>query len=170
MADRRVLLYNGETFEFDIMDKLQAEFPGVKLLHDLKIYSQYLKKDTQIDIVAVTSTGVFVIEAKNWKYWVSGDYGDYTWTGKSRDNHIITTFNPIHQNFIHIRALRNSLRNYGYEPEIFHNLVVVPDGTAIKSPCEEVLNLSRVPRYIREMSNEHIDVNKCIKSIKAVTA
>lgn len=169
MADRRVLVYNGETFEFDIMDKLEALFPDMVILHNLTIYSHYLQKDTQIDLIAVSPKGVFVIEAKNWKGWVSGEYGDHQWTGKSRDNKIITTFNPLHQNFIHIRALRNAIRNIGYQPEHYHNLVVVPDGTAIKSSCAEVLNLSKLPLVISKYKTDCIDVAKCVASIRSVT-
>ena len=51
-----------------------------------------------------------MIEAKNWKNWVRGDYGDKHWKGQGASRGVITTFNPIDQNFIHIRALRNAIR------------------------------------------------------------
>lgn len=175
LSSRRVLVHNGETFEFFIMDLLRVSFPGAVLLHDLKVYSTFLGKDTQIDVVLVLPNGVFAIEAKNWKHWVSGEYGDFHWTGKSRDNKIMQVFNPIHQNFIHVRALRNAMRNTGFSPVFFHSFVVVPDGTQIKSSCKEVVSVTALISRMREViatSNDSIDVaaySKCISEVCAVS-
>lgn len=148
------LLHIGNTFEFQIMDELRVSFPDAVLMHDLRLYSTFLKTDTQIDIVAITKFGVFVIEAKNWKHWVKGSYDDFNWTGLSSNRKIMTVFNPVHQNFIHIRALRNKLRVAGYSPATFHNFVVVPDGTQINSNCSEVVNLSILIRKLQQIAND----------------
>lgn len=153
MANRDKLLYIGDTFEFEIMDVLRVAFPDAVLIHDRKIYSDYLQQDTQIDVIMIHSSGVFVIEAKNWKGWIKGTYDDAMWTGKSSEAKILTVFNPIHQNFIHIRTIRNALRGIGVNPPLFANIVVLPDGTAIKSDCSEIVNLSSLVSKIREQAS-----------------
>lgn len=170
VADRRTLLYNGESFEFELMDHLRAVMPEAIILHDLKLYSAYLGKDTQIDLAVITKKAVFIIEAKNWKYWVSGEYSDYEWSGKSRDNKIMKVFNPIHQNFIHIRALRNAMRGIGFNPVPFYNVVVVPDGTEIKSNCKEVMNFSKLMRFVQLSANTSNEIDMgayrdCMKKV-----
>lgn len=169
MANRRNLLLVGETFEFKIMTVLKSMFPTAIILHDLHVPSTYLDKETQIDVLAITDFGVFVIEAKNWKHWIKGDYDDFEWSGLTNERKVITVFNPFHQNFIHIRALRNAIRNTGETPLYFHNLVVLPDGTEIVSDCAEVVNLSRLPTIVQRLSsNEKIDKRKCEEQIKKV--
>ena len=169
MADRTRLLYNGESFEYQLMDVVRMEFPDAVILHNLSLYSAYLQNDTQIDVVVVDSSGIFVLEAKNWKYWIQGTYDDYQWTGKSRDQKVMTVFNPFHQNFIHVRTLRNALRVIGVEPPLFHNFVVLPDGTEIRSRCAEVVNLSMLTRKMKSAGKGNsVDVIAMKKAIKSV--
>lgn len=169
MANRRKLLIVGESFEFKIMSIVKAAFPDAIVLHDLRLDSAFLGKETQIDVIAITSNGVFVIEAKNWKHWIKGDYEDHEWTGLSSDRKVMTVFNPFHQNFIHVRTLRNAIRLSGHEPGQFHNLVVLPDGTEIKSNCKEVISLAKLPRVMREKQSLYpVDINECKRQIEGV--
>lgn len=173
MADRGVLEWNGISFENIILRHLSSKYSGSIFLHNLELYSDYLKKDTQIDIVFIDSKGVFVIEAKNWKNWVRGDYGDKHWKGQGASHDVITTFNPIDQNFIHIRALRNAIRREcREEPVLFHNVVCFPDSTALKTECKEVVNLSYLSLYLDKIliaSKECIEPEYYKKLIERVT-
>lgn len=154
MANMRNLLVSGETFEFRLMSLIRSAFPEAIILHDLHVNSSYLGKETQIDVVAVTECGVFVIEAKNWKHWIKGNYDDHQWSGLTNERKTITVFNPYHQNFIHVRTLRNAIRRNGTEPKQFYNIVVLPDGTNIYSDCKEVINLSALTSTMRKLSND----------------
>jgi hypothetical protein len=65
-------------------------------------------KTTQIDHIVVSNYGVFVIETKNYKGWITGnEYDDY-WkqTIYKRKEKL---HNPIRQNFGHIQALKEVL-------------------------------------------------------------
>lgn len=153
MNNVRELLLSGETFEFRLMALIRTTFPNAVILHDLRLYSSYLDKETQIDVVVIDSSGVFVIEAKNWKFWIKGEYDDRRWSGLTSDRKVITVFNPYHQNFIHVRELRNAIRVCtGINPVKFRNLVVLPDGTEIHSNCKEVMNLSSLPDAMKKLS------------------
>ena len=68
-------------------------------------------KTSQIDHVVVSNYGIFVIETKNYKGWILGnEYDDY-WTQiifKRKEK----LRNPIKQNFGHIRALEEHLKEF----------------------------------------------------------
>ncbi|WP_404331667.1 NERD domain-containing protein [Mesobacillus maritimus] len=62
-------------------------------------------KTTQIDHVLIGPQGIFVIETKNYKGWITGSEHKETWTQtnyKRKDKF----YNPIWQNSGHIKALR----------------------------------------------------------------
>ncbi len=84
-------------------------------------------KTTQIDHVAVSSSGVFVIETKTFQGWIFGsEKGEY-WTQKIyRSSRKIK--NPLHQNYGHVMALKTVLGGVG---EIPYHAVVVFAGSAV---------------------------------------
>lgn len=171
MMDRDVLFYNGALFENEIARYLKQHFSDIEVLVNLRLFSSYLRKDTQIDVVAICSFGVFVIEAKNWKQWIKGEYNDRYWAGKSKSKDAMRVFNVVAQNFIHVRALRNRLRALGFEPVKFNSIVCVPDGTEIISRCTEVCNLSSLALKMNRQSKINtvsIDIAEYKKVISMV--
>lgn len=157
---RTELEISGKFFEFQLQDELKKQFPGCIILHDIEIYCPSLQKDTQLDLILFTNKVSIVIEAKNWTEWLKGNCNDTKWTGKSRGRNVLTVFNPVNQNKLHIRALRNAIRCYGVEPPFMHNLVCVPDGTNVISDCKEVCSYSGLMNRIQDLeykSNLSID-------------
>jgi hypothetical protein len=78
-------------------------------------------KTTQIDHVVVSNYGVFVIETKNYKGWIIGNEFDEYWKQviyKSKKN----MYNPIRQNYGHIQALKEIIRDF---PEVNYIPIVV---------------------------------------------
>ena len=72
---------------------------------------------TQIDHIVISVYGIFVIETKNYKGWIYGGENSENWTqniyGKKYQLR-----NPIHQNFGHIKAIKNILHEYPGLPYI----------------------------------------------------
>ena len=73
------------------------------------IHNCYLpteKGTTEIDLLMIHETGLYVVESKNYSGWIFGDEKQKDWTqvlgGKK-----IKFFNPIRQNAGHIKALRS---------------------------------------------------------------
>ncbi len=77
----------------------------------------YIPKDdgtfTEIDVIFLHVSGIYVIESKNYSGWIFGNEGDKQWTqslpmagGRSKK---IRFFNPIIQNKVHLRWLRKYL-------------------------------------------------------------
>lgn len=159
MADRAILKFNGNWFEQQIERRLDVEFSDAVFVHDCSLYSNYLKKDTQIDIIMLHKSGIYVIEAKNWNGYLKGEYNDARWTGKSSDPIVKTIVNPIDQNFVHIRTLKNALRMAGYHPGRFESFVCVPDRTSILSKCSEMCCLSQLVCRIRVLAQRGGNLN-----------
>ncbi|MEY8333124.1 nuclease-related domain-containing protein [Lachnospiraceae bacterium 47-T17] len=156
--DRKILEYNGTLFENEITRYLYANFPNISVIQNKQLFSAYLRKDTQIDVIAVCDFGVFIIEAKNWKQWIKGEYDDTMWVGKSNSRDAMRVMNVYNQNFIHIRALRNRIRALGLEPVPFNNIICVPDGIQIFSGCKEICTLSG----LRDLMKRQSTIN-CVK-------
>lgn len=69
-------------------------------------------KTTQIDHIVISEYGIFVIETKNYRGWITGNEHDEYWrqTIYKRKEKL---YNPIRQNFGHIKALEAALSDFG---------------------------------------------------------
>lgn len=101
----------GKNGEYQIFKQLKfLEEKGCKFL-----FNVYLLKDndetTEIDVLLIAPKGVIVFESKNYSGWIFGNEKYKNWTqtlpqgkGKSHKEHF---FNPIMQNNLHIKYLKN---------------------------------------------------------------
>lgn len=101
---------------------------------------------TQIDHLLVSPYGIFVIETKNMNGWIFGSVDRAQWT------QVIYRFrqsfqNPLQQNEIHVRAVRNIL---GLHPEDVHNVVVFAGNSTFKTPmpAEVMQGVSELTNFI----------------------
>lgn len=85
---------------------------------------------TQIDHVAVSAFGIFVIETKNWDCWVHGSESGRYWTLTYDKGGKTKTLNPLHQNEGHVKAIVTLLR---VRREHCHNLVFINPVSQIKT-------------------------------------
>lgn len=105
-------IYNtGKNGEYRIFKELKfLESKGCKFL-----FNVYIPKEngetTEIDVMLITPKGIFVFESKNYSGWIFGNEKYKNWTqtlpqgkGKSHKEHF---FNPIMQNNLHIKCLKN---------------------------------------------------------------
>lgn len=158
--DRRELELRGSLFEAEISALLLEELEDILVIHNLEIYCPQLHKDTQIDVIAVTKGGIFVIEAKNFHGWIRGNYDDEKWSALSRTRKIMTIFNTLHQNFLHIRSLEAALFKKGVKFNFpIHNIICLPDNTEIISDVKEIVNFSQLTNYIEEHSDPKLNLN-----------
>ena len=78
-----------------------------KVINDLLIESN--GRTIQIDHLVVSTYGIFVIETKNYKGWITGSDNSEHWT-KNMFGNKYKFYNPIKQNKAHILALSKQLR------------------------------------------------------------
>jgi len=96
----------GETL-IDITNNLRLDKSIYKSLSNVTIKLND-GSTTQIDHIIVSKFGIFVIETKNMKGWIFGSEHQKRWTqniyGKKH-----TFQNPLHQNYRHIKAIKELL-------------------------------------------------------------
>jgi hypothetical protein len=97
----------GEHF---VNERLSSLDPAhYRILNDLLLPSLGNTKTTQIDHVVVSNFGIFCIETKNYEGWIFGNAHQDDWTQVIyRSKHRF--YNPIHQNFAHIKAIEALIR------------------------------------------------------------
>lgn len=80
------------------------------------LFNIYLKKDeektTEVDVLLIHKKGIFVFESKNYSGWIFGNERQKNWVqtlpqGKGKKALKTYFLNPIAQNSLHIKALKN---------------------------------------------------------------
>ena len=71
------------------------------------IYVPYGNQTTEIDVLMIHETGIYVIESKNYSGWIFGSENQQQWTQMLNSYTKKRFYNPIWQNRTHIRALSN---------------------------------------------------------------
>ena len=109
------------------------EADGAKLIFNCYIPKQN-GQTTEIDMIMIHRSGIYVIESKNYSGWIFGNERDEKWTqsllGKGHTAKKEHFFNPVLQNKIHIRHLCRLLN--GYEQKIY-SIIVFSDRCELKS-------------------------------------
>ncbi|MCC0642500.1 MULTISPECIES: NERD domain-containing protein [unclassified Clostridioides] len=106
-----------------ILSKLDKDYIIIK---DIIIPGS--NKTTQIDSIAISVYGIFVIECKNFSGYIYGNDKDKVWTqivGKAKN----TFYNPVRQNYAHIKAIENII---GDEYNIY-SIIVFSDKATLKN-------------------------------------
>lgn len=78
-------------------------------------------KTAEIDLIIIHSTGIYVIECKNYSGWIFGSAENKNWTQSFANGKKYTFYNPIVQNKYHI----NSLAKYLSVPENYFKSYIV---------------------------------------------
>lgn len=103
IGDERSIGYKGE---FDVFKTLYRSVEGnCKYLMNLRIPTPN-GRTTEIDLLMIHETGIYVFEIKHYKGTIYGRTEDNVWTQffRTASNH--TFDNPVFQNGYHIRALK----------------------------------------------------------------
>lgn len=126
------------------------------------------RKASQIDHVVVSPYGIFVIETKNYKGWIYGDFKSKYWTQviyKRKEK----LYNPIWQNYGHIKALQEYL---GVEnEELYHSIISFSNRATLKKIDNSGLNSSvvyssRLVSTIQEFKQVHLSAGETKQIVK----
>lgn len=122
------LLDKGTNGEFLIFNHLEKMGDPNRLLPNL-----YLPKSdgttTEIDLVMIARTGIYVFGAKNCSGCIFGDEDSRYWTRSMKRGQKQQFYNPIWQNESHISMLKRQL---GIEADAFKSYVVFSDRCTLK--------------------------------------
>lgn len=153
----------GRFGEYETYRLLQSfESKGAKFLFNL-----YLPKGnnetTEIDVLMIYQTGIFVFESKNYSGWIFGDENQKNWTqtlpqGRGRTALKEHFPNPVWQNKLHIASLRQVLD--GRNTAIF-SLIVFSNRCELKNVNLHNNDISVIHR--RDIVSA---VNRCVCDIR----
>lgn len=163
---------SGTLFENTICNLIQNAIPNCIVMHDVSVNSSQLGRDTQLDILVLHKKAIILIEAKNWKSWIRGNYNESKWVGKSIGKNIITVFSPVNQNSIHIRSLKSALFKHHIKVKNIHSVVCLPDGASLLSDCTELCNYSKLVSVINQIiknSCDSLDLDTIYSVIKQIS-
>lgn len=107
---------------------------------------------TQIDHIVISVYGIFVIETKNYKGWITGGENAENWTKNVYGNKY-SFRNPLKQNYAHIKSLMNIIKIH--DPNLFISIIAFSDQASIKVNTNQ------------NVINFHM-LKKCIQSYKGV--
>ena len=115
----------GEYLTYTELEKLKGYH---KLMTNIYIH----KKDqttTEIDLIMISKTGIYVFESKNYSGWIFGDEKHKNWTQTLENKSKYKFFNPIWQNSGHINALKSVLE---LEEDIFKSYIIFSKRCTLK--------------------------------------
>lgn len=118
---------------------------------------------TELDLLAITPNGLFLIESKCFSGWIFGDVAGEHWTQSlpSRSGPAVKNqfLNPIRQNASHVRHLQTYLQERGHTPPI-HSVIVFTGTAQLKStpayaPGHVITTLRHLPHVLAAILATH---------------
>ncbi len=108
----------------------------------------YLRKSnseeiTEIDLVYIDRTGIYVVESKNYSGWIFGKEEQFKWTQTLPNKQKFTFYNPVKQNDTHIKALQQALQ---LESHFFQSVIVFSERCTLKSVSIKRQNVNVIKR------------------------
>jgi hypothetical protein len=89
-----------------VLHRLNRQY--YKVLNNVLIRNERTGKTAQIDHIVVSVFGVYVIETKNYEGMILGDEFDHSWV-QVTDSTTQELYNPMRQNYGHVKALKSLL-------------------------------------------------------------
>lgn len=118
------------------------------------VYLPYKNRTSEIDVVMLHETGIYVFESKNYSGWIFGDEKSQYWTQCLNAKEKNRFFNPILQNRTHIIALKQYLDFPSEENMISY--IVFSQRCELKKICkrsESTIVLQR-PQMLKSLRQE----------------
>ena len=162
----------GEFLVFSYLERLDGDH---KLLTNLYIP----KKDgstTEVDLVMISESGIYVFESKNFSGWIFGDESNNNWTQILPRGRKSLFFNPIWQNKGHINALKSVLsldKGLMYKSYVVFSERCTLKKITVTSPDVRVIKKDALLNTIKQdigVSNKLFsiqDVNRLYSKLKA---
>ena len=148
----QTLFNKGNYGEFLTYEKLKMTYPESEILTNIYV-PRLNNSPTEIDLIMIDPTGVYVFESKNYGGWIFGSERNKYWTQTFETGHKNQFYNPIWQNQTHINALKNQFEYL--DPDIFKSYIVFGNRCEIKklsidSPNVQVLTSDKVLAAIKK--------------------
>lgn len=161
---KQMLKDTGRVGEYYIFDQLKNLNGYKKFLFNCYVPKSD-DKTTEIDVIMLHETGIYVFESKNYSGWIFGNADDKYWTQTLRSGRYGSEknrfYNPILQNSNHIKWLKTFLTDYGDKPFISY--------IAFSDRCRLMdITLTNSEQFVMHRSQATDDVFDKVKKSAAV--
>lgn len=158
----------GDIGEIAVILKLRTlDKDKYRVLSNIKLENPNAStKISQIDHVIVSTYGIFCIETKAYKGKIYGEEFSEKWCQHlyKEKNYFL---NPVFQNYGHIKALENLLKDY-YQDIPYYSIIVFSgdaDISAIKSKKARVCQIKDVANLVKSLSVDEVFNNEIFEKI-----
>ena len=170
---------SGNSFFKTIMDKGNfGEFLTFRILERLKgdnkvLTNLYISKQdgstTELDLVLVNQTGVYVFESKNYSGWIFGDDKSKNWTQSLKGGKKTKFLNPVWQNKGHIGALSQLLSEVSTQH--FYSYIVFSERCELKKVISTSQSVSILRRnQLSGILKRDFDARNAVLTVEQVDA
>lgn len=152
----------GKLLELMIYNKLIELFPESKIYKNVIVPKMY-GDDTEIDILMIDKTGIYIIEAKNYSGTIFGDWSKNKLSIKYKSGQEFEIDNPVIQNSNHYTHLQSIS---SLKPSYFHNVVILGPMTYYRKEdmntlpsygnVNTIYNIDKVINYLKKKKNINI--------------
>jgi len=122
--------------EEKIVKILERIFKRENIIHD-----SYFRDDelvtTQVDIIAIDSTGIYIIESKAYSSIIAGKSDEKMWVQLFGGKKYKRFPNPINQNTRHLEAIKNNLKEFSLPDNCFKSYIVFDNNCKLDISIEE---------------------------------
>ena len=106
------------------------KLPGQKRF----LFNCYVPKDdsttTEIDVIMLHGSGIYVFESKNYSGWIFGNESQRSWTQTFPSGRKEHFYNPLMQNTTHITWLARLFP--ALPPDVYHSIIVFSERCTVK--------------------------------------
>lgn len=116
---------------------------------------------TEIDILAIHTTGIYVFECKNYGGWIFGAGNKKEWLHTYKTGERYRFYSPIFQNQIHINAVKNLLKNYNIP---YYSIIVFSDKCELMdvfydTPNTYIIYENEIKSLMKELLSTQVIIN-----------
>jgi len=140
----------GNYGEFKLYKKMIRLFPKERVFTNLYLEG-HSTDETEIDVLAISPKGIYVLEMKNYSGYIYGSEKDKNWTQVFNRRRKYQFYNPLRQNYAHTKAVEQYLQ-IGVDQ--IHPAIVFSNSTKLQkitvSDQHIIIKLSELRRFVRK--------------------
>ncbi|CCQ96129.1 hypothetical protein CULT_370018 [[Clostridium] ultunense Esp] len=149
--------YYGEYLIFSMLERIKGEKHILTNVYIPKGTDD--DKTTEIDVIMLHETGLYVIESKNYSGWIFGKEEDRYWMQTLNQRSKNKFYNPIKQNEMHLKYLFKILEEKGLPIRRYFSLIVFSVRCELKnvsytSEHVRVIKRNRLKNMIEKLTRE----------------
>lgn len=153
-----------------------AEYLIFRYIEKINVHSKimtnlYIPREdgttTEVDVLMISTKGIFVFESKNYSGWIFGDDKNPMWTQTLPGNKKNQFYNPIWQNSGHLNAIRNVIEDD--KPNLYKSYIVFSERCTLKKisvTSRDVVVLKR-NELVSDL-NKHLNITNELLTEKEV--